>query len=68
MCASLPTTGYDQGTMANRPLHRGCEKRCTWLRANAENNIDPTRIGATGNSAGAHLSDAWHTRRKLAWG
>ena len=28
-----------------------------WLRANAEKyNIDPNRIGATGNSAGAHLS------------
>ena len=28
-----------------------------WLRANADKyNIDPTRIGATGNSAGAHLS------------
>ena len=28
-----------------------------WLRANAkEYNVDPNRIGATGNSAGAHLS------------
>ena len=28
-----------------------------WLRANAEEyNVDPNRIGATGNSAGAHLS------------
>ena len=28
-----------------------------WLRAHAEKyNVDPNRIGATGNSAGAHLS------------
>ena len=65
LCVQLAQKGYVAATVTYRlsPAARfpsavqDCKTAVRWLRANAAKyRIDPTRIGATGGSAGGHLA------------
>lgn len=65
LCVTLAARGYVAVTITYRlaPAHPfpaavlDCKAAVRWLRANAATyHIDPTRIGATGGSAGGHLA------------
>lgn len=51
------SAGIDDGSTGIDNCVEDVKNAVRWLRANADKyNVDPDRIGATGNSAGAHLS------------
>jgi acetyl esterase/lipase len=65
LCVRLAEKGFVAATITYRlaPKHQfpaavhDCKAAVRWLRANAAKyNIDPTKIGVTGGSAGGHLA------------
>lgn len=57
VCVTVNYRLLKEGSRAIDHCVEDVKNAVRWLRANAEKyNVDPDRIGATGNSAGAHLS------------